>query len=1722
MIVKGSEEGSRGEGIVRQEDEVHRHDQVYDNIELRDSTPQSSAQSLPSGLAESSSASSANRAVRIVESAPKMSSDPVGARRKYGHLAGERHCSEQGVPRGDSRATTSFPMSSNLSRDTERIITGSETAAGARRLPSASGGTIITSPRIPRTRDRGFSLRRTIFARHINEKAQATGSELELQPGLHFEEQQRPLHPGMEAQSDKKPRTSFAVVPVQEDPKQSKPTKKQNLTSFLPHYDTWVKDRAAQSNILTKLERACEKAVKFILRIHDIPPSKDGRHLQLDACRKQPLIDERTGRVYMGNTIRSSKYTVWNFLPRQLFAQFSKLANFYFLSVSILQMIPGLSTTGSFTTIVPLSFFVTLSMAKEGYDDFSRYRLDKAENNRIVSVLRADNPAASEIGAGPKTWVTKKWREVLVGDIVRLVRNEAAPADLVMLHAAGSNGIAYIETMALDGETNLKSKQALPMLAKACKTAEAIAHCKANFVVEDPNLDLYNFEGKCSVADETLPLTNDEVIYRGSILRNTTELYGMVIHSGEECKIRMNATKNPRIKAPALQAVVNKIVIIIVIFVLVLAIFNTIAYQIWYKTTERKAWYLEEARVAFFPILASFIILFNTMIPLSLYVSLEIVKLFQLVLMNDIHMYDEDSNTPMECRTSTINEELGQVKYVFIDPTWQYSIANDSVSYIFTDKTGTLTNNLMLFRRMSVAGTAWLHDQNVQEGASADEVKHANPRRCKSKGKKPILCRKSLSIRCQSRKVSGISFQEAGTINPLVGRKSSVSSRWRYQTRLNGAQPDLRTTEFLSYIQSKPNSLFARKARIFILAIALCHTCIPEADSHGEIIYQAASPDEQALVKAAQELGYMMIDRQNASITIKVTPPDNESDSSFETYQILNVIEFTSSRKRMSVIVRMPDDRICIFSKGADSTIAQLLRLSGLAIEKAIMVERRVSMRQSLEAQQALRRDSEQRSRKPRLSFNMNRLSIGGAPRPSFQSKRLQLIRDGFDEWLQDRETDVDSPMEDGQNAYSGRASAQVHTSPTELNHSNRSSFHGSETEDLVDEALVVDDAFVFEQCFQHINDFATEGLRTLLYGYRFLEEEEYRSWKKLYLDASTSLSNRQEMIERVGALIEMNLELAGATAIEDKLQDGVPEAIEKLRRAKIKLWMLTGDKRETAINIGHSCRLIKDYSSITILDHKNGDVEQRIAAAFVNINRNQVAHSVIVIDGATLGLIEANSTLRKLFIDLAIVVDSVICCRASPSQKAYLVSAIRKKVKNAVTLAIGDGANDIAMIQESHVGIGITGKEGLQAARTSDYSIAQFRFLLRLLLVHGRWNYVRTCKYTLGTFWKEMLFYLTQALYQRYAGYTGTSLYESWSLSMFNTLFTSLPVIFMGIFEKDLEATTLLAIPELYTFGHNNGGFNLLIYAFWMFIASSEAMIVFFIMLGLYGQAIFAIDNGLYAMGTLTYSVCVILIATKLQFLDLHNKSITCAIAMFLSVGGWCLWNLILSALYPANAIYNVQDGFLHRFGRNALWWLILILIVSICWGFEIAVKSCRIAFAPTDVDIFQELEKDKEIRKRLEAAAELGMSSAEDQEREEENEAEKKARGAEEARREKHIKELLERPREVMGTADGVAVQRKRLSDGCVGLAGGWQTTDSASNDMSKEEYIKAATVEIAADDDDNSDGGSAKKTKRRSGRSVDVHDLLRRGFGSVRRRSLDVGGKNTATTVIQHEMK
>ena len=408
------------------------------------------------------------------------------------------------------------------------------------------------SPVSPRSRDRGFSLRRSIMTRTVNGQQQNYSPSTAHSAGSSV----------IDTLAEQSGRSGDDKKSVQTIPKTS--TSKSGAPSFddlssLPNYETWLQaSRGARSKIQRRLRNLSKAIHKKVLRYQELPPSKNGRHIFLDTNRRKPLIDERRGHEYINNMVISCRYTIYNFLPRQLFAQFSKLANFYFLCVSILQMIPGLSTTGTFTTIVPLLFFVTISMAKEAYDDFRRYRLDKAENSKTATILQPshtkdsgsqDSSRGTSMNHISTAWMETKWHDIRVGDIVRLGRDDPIPSDIVLLQTHGTEDVAYIETMALDGETNLKSKQPPAFFVQDYETIEDVMDSKACFVAEDPGLDLYSFEGKVTVGNSTTPLTNNEIIYRGSVLRNTRQIYGLVVYTGEECKIRMNATKNPRIKA---------------------------------------------------------------------------------------------------------------------------------------------------------------------------------------------------------------------------------------------------------------------------------------------------------------------------------------------------------------------------------------------------------------------------------------------------------------------------------------------------------------------------------------------------------------------------------------------------------------------------------------------------------------------------------------------------------------------------------------------------------------------------------------------------------------------------------------------------------------------------------------------------------------------------------------------------------------------------------------------------------------------------------------------------------------------------------------------------------------------------------------------------------------------------------------------------------------------
>ncbi|RSL41124.1 hypothetical protein CEP53_012947 [Fusarium sp. AF-6] len=642
---------------------------------------------------------------------------------------------------------------------------------------------------------------------------------------------------------------------------------------------------------------------------------------------------------------------------------------------------------------------------------------------------------------------------------------------------------------------------------------------------------------------------------------------------------------------------------------------------------------------------------------------------------------------------------------------------------------------------------------------------------------------------------------------------------------------------------------------------------------------KACSPDELALVRAAQEMGFLVVERSPESIKIHITDTANNTERL--EFQILDVVEFSSKRKRMSIIVRCPDGSLWLICKGANSVI-----LPRLAKAPRDMID-------ELEEVSDL---------------------AGHADR-------------GDQEWL---EMSQGTPEDYARNRDSGGApSARDDMIPLRQNiraAGNIGSFRQGTLHGVVESAVTASDeeAQCIRQSFAHMDRYAIEGLRTLVYAGRSVSEGEYQDWKRLYHQAETSLHHRQERIEQVGEMMEQSLHFLGVSAVEDKLQQHVPETIEKLRRAQVKIWMLTGDKRETAISIAHSARICGPSTSLYVLDVTAGDLELQLTSIADTIlyGAEPPTHSAVVINGATLTAIEKDpaSRLRRLFYQLAPNIRSVICCRASPSQKALLVRVIGNNPLSKVergrfswlrpwsgprrplTLAIGDGANDVPMILTASVGVGISGREGQQASRVADFSISQFRFLARFMLVHGRWNYYRTTRFILVT------------------------LYHSQAL-MFTSYLTAAVILVIGMYEQDLKADTLLAVPEL--------------------------------------------------------------------ILEMHHKTKIALWSAFGSILGVWLYLLItaiISGYEPSP--YAIKGGMIKEYGRDPSWWFALLYTLGLLIAAESTFKSLRqnamvralvvrcgswlgIAFDSGkgiregfndwDPHLWQEMEKDKGVRRRL-----------------------------------------------------------------------------------------------------------------------------------------------------------
>ena len=959
---------------------------------------------------------------------------------------------------------------------------------------------------------------------------------------------------------------------------------------------------------------------------------------------------------FKSNKINTTKYNLFTFLPKSLLLQFMRPANIYFLITAIIQCIPIISPLGYETAIFPILFVLSVSLIREGIEDYHRGQLDNEQNNKKFLVYR-----------------NNKWKEIfsgdlLMGEIVAVFQNNIFPADLILIDSEINEGICYIETGSLDGEKTLKIKSSPNEIAGMLnenKQRKKKFNIEGFVICDFPNPELYQLNGKMNLNLNNnkfeIPLEAKQLLLKGAKLKNTKWIIGIICYAGHNCKIIKNS-KQPNNKYSTVECLMNRSLIFIFILQCIFCLISVILRGFYYNKNLKKYKdfiklndynFFIESIISYF----TYMLLLNTMIPISLIITMEIVKMVQGWFMsNDIEGFSKIRKKFIRPNSVSLNEELGLV------------------NYIFSDKTGTLTCNKMLFKYCVI-------------GEICYEFFYGNERIKKNNNNNFIM--ENDNILPFKKNEMSINEHNNNDNNNNDNNNNDNNNNINYKTTYEGYYAHSNTCP-----QIRINLEYEYDVNFeYWQALALCHDCsVQKTDNNEE--YVGMSPDSLELVKAAREAGFILTMSENNSIR-RIKIRNNKNKNSYtKDFEKLCLIEFSSERKRESIIVKDKVSNIIkLYIKGADSIIEE------------------------------------------RLS---------------------KEVKPG-----------------------------------------------------------------ILKQCKYYVNKFSSLGYRTLLIGMKVLSQEEFNTFQNELNNAKIDLNNRKKRLNDIYDSIEEDIFLLGATIVEDKLQENVPETIRDLRFAGVKIWMLTGDKMNTAFNIALSCNLlsknlktfsicgvdVKKDENMKIINRKECEKiiinfvkeYQKFKGEYESMEKN--LQFGILIDEKALLTINDDKEIQDIFLSIAKDAISVICCRVSPLQKSQVVKMIKNYDKKAITLAIGDGGNDVSMIMESHIGIGIYGEEGMRAVQSSDFAIGEFKIIHRLLFFHGRTSYLRNSECIHYFFYKNFVFTLVQFFYGFLNNFSGQSIMDDWFITLFNLLFTSLPLAVKACLEFDLKPDDGIIIKKMFPF---------------------------------------------------------------------------------------------------------------------------------------------------------------------------------------------------------------------------------------------------------------------------------------------------------------------------------
>ena len=1368
------------------------------------------------------------------------------------------------------------------------------------------------------------------------------------------------------------------------------------------------------------------------------------------------------------NTITTTKYNIFTFFPKGLLYQFSRLSNIYFLFTAIIQSIPLISPLTSITAIIPLIFVLGISLIRELVEDVVRNNFDNMNNEEEVIVLRNNR------------FIRAMSKTLKYGEIILVYENKSIPADMILIDSGFSEGICYVETSSLDGEKTLKLKVAnrytqgfisndIQVNKGITKYVQPGRYTFSGFIkINAPNIDLNfingtihtYFEKEGSCIEENINISTNEFLLKGSILKNTNWIIGIVVYTGMNNKIILNS-KKPRLKMSKVEKSLNYYLFFVFIFLIICCIICSIEHRFDYLS--HKKFYDNFIFISNTPKTESFIIFFtyflllNTLIPISLIVSTEIIKLIQGIFIRwDILLYSKWRGTFSSVKAVSIIEELG------------------NVNFIFSDKTGTLTKNQLQFKFCIINKKFYKyirHGKNYKKVNlnNNDNKSMINNRRIMNTqsimNSKSIINNKSI-IEKKDNQVHKNSLMNFLDNSKRKRMRSDIFSKLQFNMsnkRILDNFPEessIIAKEELNNLKYKKNSysnninLFNGSKLTFLKKInereKFGREAIKYFDTKSKIDKNKINEKEKEMssMNKSSKMNISKINKSNAknsSSSFSSSSSHNSSSISPSKNSEKNEDDYSELNRKFSMkssINNIQKNYIIVKKEGRNSTIFEVkgdekensvsnireavpfyegyfsstknnpfLRnmlydgidfnyihefWKALALTNECMIKEIKGdikyMSTSPDDLELVKAAARQGYKLIETNINTKTLRIAGK---EYSYKVLKVL--GFSS--ERKRMSVIVKDKNGIKLYIKGADCEI---------SKRLSKKSLENEN-------------YEIISNGLIEFSKRGLRTLMVAYRRIRQEDYDSWVNRLHEDELNVQFRQRLIDRLYDLIENNLTLIGGTVVEDKLQDKVPETIKEFRSAGIKIWVLTGDKLDTAENIGHSCNLLsKEHKLFTLkvmpgddenvvkddpypemihfftefqefldelIKKYNLDTKYNLQKKYTIFDRNEEFNEAEnseydshndnenvsdkssysskskIVDFSTFNYLKEKNILEpfsiiieapilcglfkdeewtKNFLHIAYYSNTVICCRVSPSQKSQVIQKMKEFDRSAVTLAIGDGGNDVSMIMEANIGIGIYGEEGMSAVQASDFAIGEFKLLKRLLFIHGRVNLYRISKMILYFFYKNFVFTLNQFYFSFLSLASGQTFVDDWYITCYNLIFTALPLCITAVTDSDIDLNNSKVIKKNLALLYRENRDNHKIFSFKGFILTiTKGMITsFIIFLNCCFKEILNIKGSYSCIWYLSLKnyICVLIVVS----LNLIIQSSFIVYLQLLSIG------ITTFLLFMIFLILN-HYGFLFEFNSKAsifpsltspLLYFTIILISSLSFIFDYTFK--------------------------------------------------------------------------------------------------------------------------------------------------------------------------------------